>query len=111
MIKFGDYTNERKKIYNLKWLYILDHPYRILIIRGSGSGETNALLNFLNNQLDVDKMYWHAKDFYDAKYQFLIKKKNTGLKHFNDPNDFNEYSYDIHNVYKDIEEYNLGKKK
>ena len=29
--------------------YIPDHPYRILIIGGSGSGKTNVLLNFVNN--------------------------------------------------------------
>ena len=47
-----DYTNENKTEYNSKWPYILDHPYRILIIGGSGSG--NALINLINNQLDVD---------------------------------------------------------
>ena len=45
MINFDDYTNENKTKHNPKWLYIPDHPYRILIIGGSGSGKTNALLN------------------------------------------------------------------
>ena len=41
--------------HNLKWPYIPDHPYRILIIGGSGSGKTNALLNLINNLPDIDK--------------------------------------------------------
>ena len=66
-------------------MYILDHPYRILIIGGSGSGKTNALLNLRNNQPDIDKIYLYAKDPYEAKWQFLMnKRKSTGLKHSND---------------------------
>ena len=45
------------KQYNSKWRYIPDHPYRILIMGGSGSGKTNALLNLINNQPDIDKIY------------------------------------------------------
>ena len=56
---------ENKTEHNLKWPYIPDHPYRILITGDSGSGKTSALLNFINNQLDMD-MY--AKDPYEAKY-------------------------------------------
>ena len=49
---------------------------------GSGSGKTNALLNLINNQLDIDKIYLYAKDPYEEKYQFLIsKRESTGLKH------------------------------
>ena len=55
MITFDDYANENKTKHNLKWPYILDHLYRILIIRGSGSGKTNALLNLINNQPDMTK--------------------------------------------------------
>ena len=55
MINFGDYANENKTEYNLRWPYIPDWPYRILITGGSGSGKTNALLNLINNQPDIDK--------------------------------------------------------
>ena len=41
MINFDEYTNEKKIEHILKWPYIPDHPYRILIIGGSGSGKTN----------------------------------------------------------------------
>ena len=63
------------------------HPYRIIIILigDSGSGKTNALLNLINNQPDIDKIYLYAKDPFEAKYQYLINKRESrGLKHFND---------------------------
>ena len=69
-------------------------------------------MNLINNQPDIDKIYLYAKDPYEAKYQFLIsKRKSTGLKHFNNPKAFSEYSNDMQDVYKNIEEYNLGKKR
>ena len=61
MINFDDYANEDKTEHNLKWLYIPDDTYRILIIGGSGSVKTNALLNLINNQPDIDKIYLYAK--------------------------------------------------
>ena len=65
MINFDDYTIENKIEHNSKWSYLLDHPYRIFIVGGSGSGKTNALLNLTNNQLDFDKIYLYAKDPYE----------------------------------------------
>ena len=109
MINFDNYTKENKTEHNPKWPYILDHPYKILIIGGSGSGKTNALLNLINNQPDIDKIYLYAKDPYEAKYQYLInKREGVGINHFNDPKAFIEYSNDMH-VYKNIDEYNLNK--
>ena len=111
MINFDDYPNENKTEHNLKLPYIPDHPYRILIIGGPGSGKTNALLDLINKQPDIDKIYLYTKDSYEAKYQFLInKRESTGLKHLNDPKAFIEYSNDMQDVYKNIEEYNPGKK-
>ena len=92
MINFDDYTNENKRKYNPDWSYIPDHPYRILTIGGSGSGKTNALLNLIKEQPDIDKIYFYAKDPYQQKYQFLInKRKSVGLEHFKDPKIFIEY--------------------
>ena len=68
MINFDDYTNENKTEHTSKWLYIPDHPYRILIVAGSISRKTNALLNLINKQPDIDKIYLYAKGFYEAKY-------------------------------------------
>ena len=75
MINFDNYTNENIIEHNSKWPHIPDHPYRILIVGGSGSGKTNALLNVINNQPDIDKIYSYAKDLYEKKYQFLINKR------------------------------------
>ena len=111
MINFDDYTNENIVEHNSKWPYIPDHPYRILIIGGSESGKTNALLNLINNQPDIDKIYLYAKDPYETKYQYLInKREKVGLNHFNDPKAFMEYSNDMQDVYKNIEDYNPIKK-
>ena len=82
-----------------------------MIIGGSGSGKANALLNLINNQPDIDEIYLYAKDPYEAKYQYLIKKrKKVGLKHYDNLKAFTEYSNDMQDVYNNIEEYNLGKK-
>ena len=54
--------------HNLSWLYIPDHPYRILIIGGSGSGKTNVLLNLIKHRRpDIDKIYLYVKDPYESK--------------------------------------------
>ena len=112
MIDFDDYANEDKTEHNSKWSYIPNHPYRILILEGSGSGKTNALSNLTNNQPDIDKIYLCAKDPYEAEYQFLINKiENTGLKHFNHPKAFIEYSNDMEDVYKNIGKYNVDKER
>ena len=68
MISLDDYKNENKTKHNPNWPYIPDRACRILIIGGSGSGKTNALLNLINKQPDIDKMYLYAKDPYEAKY-------------------------------------------
>ena len=78
----------------------------------SESGKTNALLNLINNQPDIDKIYLYAKDSCEAKYQYLInKREKVGLDHFKDPKAFMEYSNDMEDVYKNIENYNPGKKR
>ena len=89
---------------------IPDYPYRILIIRGSGPGKTNVLLNLIENQPNIDKIYLYAKDLYEAKYQYLInKREGAGIGYSNDPKAFIEYSSDMHDVYKNIDEYSLDK--
>ena len=62
MLSLGDITNKNNKEHNEKWPLIPDHLYRILIIGGSGSGKTNALLNLISQQGDIDKIYLYAKD-------------------------------------------------
>ena len=86
MINFDDYANENKTEHYSKWSYIPDHPYRILIIGGSRSGKTNILVNKINKQPDIDKIFLYVKDSYEAKYQYLISNhEKVGLKHYDDP--------------------------
>ena len=108
MMNFDNNVNENKSTHNKKWPYIPDHPYRILIIGGLGSGKTNLLLNLIENQSDIDKIYLHETEADEAKYQSLINKRE-GVDHFNDPISFIEYSNNVHDVYKNIDEYNLNK--
>ena len=111
MINFDDYTNENKRKRNPNWPYIPDHPYRILIIGGSGTGKTIALLNLINNQPDIDKINLYAKDPYEDKYQYLINKREcVDINHLNDPKAFIEYSNDMHDFYKNIDNYNPDEK-
>ena len=67
MINLDSITNENNKEHNEKWPFIPDHPYRILIIGGSGSGKTNALLNSMKEQDAIDKMFLYAKDLSEPK--------------------------------------------
>ena len=115
MINFDNYVNgitfnENKTKDNKSWLYIPDHPFRRLIIGGSGSGKTNLLLNLIENQPNIDKIYLYAKDPYKSKHQYLInKREGVGINHFNDPKAFMKYSNDMHDVYKNIDECNPDK--
>ena len=74
MTNVDSIINENNKERNEKWPYIPDHLYRILIIDGSGSGETNTLFNLIMEQDDIDKIYLYAKDLNEPIYEFLIKK-------------------------------------
>ena len=83
-----------------------------MIIGGSGSGKTNALLNLINKQNDIDKISLHAKDLSKSKYEILIKKReNAGTKYLNDPNAFIEFSNTMDDVYENINDYNTFRKK
>ena len=68
MKNFDDIIKENKTVHNKNWPYIPDHPYRILIIGGSGSGKTYVLLNLIENQPDINKIYLYTKDPYEAKH-------------------------------------------
>ena len=112
MINIVNIVNNNNNNHNEKWPYIPDHPFRILIIGGSGSGKTNTLLNLINEQKDIHKIYLYAKDLSEAKYDNLIKnRENTGIKHLNDPKAFIECSNTMNHVYENIDNYNPNRKR
>ena len=112
MINFDEYVNENKTEHNGKLPYIPDHPYRILIIGGSASGKTNTLLDLINEQNDIDKIYLYAKDLSEPKYEYLIKKRdNVGIKHVNNLNTFIECSNIMDDVYENIHDYNPNRRR
>ena len=69
------------------------HSYKILLIKGSGSGKTNTLINLISHLPDIDKIYLYAEVPYKAKYKLLInKRESVGLKHCNNSKFSFEYS-------------------
>ena len=105
MINLDNIIKKNNEKHNEKQPYIPDHPYIILIIGGFGSGKTNTLLNLINEQKNIDKIYLYAKDLSKAKYEYLIKnRENAGIKHVNDGNAFIGYSNMMDDVYKNIDD-------
>ena len=92
---------------------IPEHPYRILLIEGSGSGKTNALLNLIQQEDDDDdysiigKIYLFGKGPYKIKHQYFIKQTwKSGPENMKERKAFIELSNNMHDIYKNIEEYN-----
>ena len=79
----------------------------MLIIGPSGSGKPNALLNLIQKDSFIDKIYLYAKDLEEPKYQLLTEKReNAAIKNVNDPTAFIEYFNSMDDVYDDINDYN-----
>ena len=77
------------------WPYVLDHPYQILVIVGSGSEKTNVLLNLIKHQRpDIDKIYLYVKDHFRING---IEK--IGIKNSKNPKAFLDYSQTIDDIY------------
>ena len=113
MINSDSTTNKNKTEHNEKWPYIPGHPYRITIIGGFGSGKRNALINLINEQNHIDKIYLYARDLSEPKYEYLVKKREDAkIKHLNNPNAFIECSDTMDDVYENINDYNgISKRK
>ena len=97
---------------NANWSYIPDHPYRILIIGGSGSSKTNVLLNLIKNQrLDIGNSYLYVKDPFESNYQLLINgREKVGIKTLKSAKALIDYLQIIDHVYENFEYYNPTKK-
>ena len=107
MINLDDYVNEKETEHNRNWPYSPDKPYKILIKGSSGSGKANVLLNSIEKQLDIDKIYLYANNLYEAKYQYLINKRGgIGIDYHNDPKAYIEYSNYMFDTYKNFGDYN-----
>ena len=112
MINLDNITNNSNNNHNEKWPYIPGHLYRILIIGDSGLGKTNTLLNLINEQKDINKIYLYAKDFSESKYEYLIKNlENAGIKHLNDSKAFIECSNTMDDIYENVNNYNANRKR
>ena len=90
-----------------------DWSYRKLIIGPSGSGKTNYLLNSIQKDNNmIDKIYLHAKDLEEPKYQLLNKKREQAeIKNLKDKNVFIEYSNNMDDIYDDVNDYNKKRKR
>ena len=112
MINLDNIINDNNNNHNEKWPHIPHHPYRILIIGGSGSGKTNTLLNLINEQRDIDKIYLYAKHLSKPKYEYLVKnRENIGIKHVNNSKAFIECSNTMDDIYEKIDDYNPTRKR
>ena len=101
MINIDNYVNENKTERNEKLPYIPDHPYRIIIVGGSGLGKTNELISLINEQNDIDKIYLYVRDLSEPKYEYWIKKR-AGIKDLNIPSSFVECLSTMDDVYENI---------
>ena len=64
------------------------------------------------NQKDIDKIYLYARDLNEPKYKILIKKcEDARIKHLNDPNAFIECSNTMVDVYENINDHDLNRKR
>ena len=112
MINLDSTTNENNKKHNEEQPHIPEHPYSIIIIGVSGSGKANALINLINEQNNIDKIYLYARDLSEPKYECLIKKReDTGIKHLDNPNVFIECSNTTDDVYENINDYSPVRKR
>ena len=110
MINLDYITREDTKPHNSNWPKIPEHPYRILIIGGTGSGKTSELFNLIKQQNDddysiIDKVCLYAKIYLKQNINILFSKyKNKDLKDVKDPNTYIEYANNMQGVYKNIDD-------
>ena len=104
MFNFAFMIKEDIKEHDSNWPENPDHSYIILIAQDSVSGKTNTLLNLINFETNIDKIYLYAKDLYEWKLKLLIsKRKSRDIKYLNHFKAFIECSNDMDDICKSIE--------
>ena len=74
-------------------------------MEGQDPEKKNPLLDLISHHQDINKIYLYAKDPYEAKHKLLINKREyIGVKNLNDSKVSSEYSNDIDDINKNIEE-------
>ena len=74
--------------------------------------KNKCIVNLINEQHNIDKIYLYARDLSKPKYDYFIKKReNVGIKHLNNPKAFIECSNTMDDVYKNINDYNPIRKR
>ena len=112
MLNLDDITNENNKEHNDKMAI-----YSRSFVQNFGNcwfwiRKTNALLNLISQQDDIDRIYLYAKELSETKHEILIKKReNVGIKHLNDSNAFIECSNTMDDVYENIDDYKPNRQK
>ena len=112
MLNLDDITNENNKEHNDKMAiysrsFVQNFGHWWFWIR-----KTNALLNLISQQDDIDRIYLYAKELSETKHEILIKKReNVGIKHLNDSNAFIECSNTMDDVYENIDDYKPNRQK
>ena len=106
MLNLDNIVSNKNENKNNNW------PFRMLIIGPSGSGKTNILLHLINNLHPIDKIYLHAKDIHEPKYEHLInQREQAGIKNLDNPKAFIEYSDEMDDVLYDINNFNKNRDK
>ena len=108
-----NYNQSVRINHNLNWPHIPDHPYRILIVGGSGSEKTNVLWSLTKNQQpDIGQIYLYIKDPFESKQQLLINgREKVAIKKFKNLKALIDFSQTIDDVYENLENYNQTKQK
>ena len=112
MLNLDDITNENNKEHNDKMAI-----YSRSFVQNFGNWwfwirKTNALLNLISQQDDIDRIYLYAKELSETKHEILIKKReNVGIKHLNDSHAFIECSNTMDDVYENIDDYKPNRQK
>ena len=112
MFNLHNITNKNNKEHNKKWHYSSSFVQNFNNWQFWIRKKTNALLNLISQQDDIDKIYLYANNLSEPKYQSLIKRRgNAAVKHLSDPKAFIGCSNTVDDVYQNIDDYYSNKKK